>query len=80
MSQTSRKRRHFPVPMRWPRAGNDPARPRHRAQRTVRPLISYNRLPRRLSDASELTSVQIANRILPESHPPPELGASIKSP
>ena len=29
MSQTALERRDFPVPMRWPHAGNDPSRPGH---------------------------------------------------
>ena len=59
MTKTSRERRELPVLMRWPHAGNDFSRPSHRGQRTVRSLISSKRLPRRLSHASKLTSVQI---------------------
>jgi hypothetical protein len=79
MSQTSRKPRHFPVPMRWPRAGNDPARPRHRAQRTVRPLISYNRLPRRLSDAPSSPACRSPTAFC-QHHIDPPSSARIKSP
>jgi hypothetical protein len=80
MTKTSRERRELPVLMRWPHAGNDFSRPSHRGQRTVRSLISSKRLPRRLSHASELTSVQIRR-----PHPvgitfTPELSAAIKSP
>jgi len=32
------ERRHFPVPMRWPHAGNDPSRPGLRGRRAVRSL------------------------------------------
>ena len=80
MSQTSRERRNFPVPMRWLHAGSDPSRPGHYARRTVRSLIRFKRLPRCLFHASNLACVQI---------PPPrpvgvtsniEIGAAIKSP
>jgi hypothetical protein len=80
MSQTSRKRRHFPVPMRWPQAGSDPSRPGHYTRRAVRSLIRFKRLPRCLFHASNLACVRI---------PPPrpvggtsniEIGAAIKSP
>ena len=60
MTKTSRERRHFPVPMRCPYAGNDPG------QRIPRSLISSNRLPRHPSHAVDLTSVQIPRSILPE--------------
>jgi hypothetical protein len=44
MSQTSRERRNFPVPMRWPYAGNDPSRPGLRGRRAVRSLTRFKRL------------------------------------
>jgi hypothetical protein len=80
MSQTSRERRNFPVPMRWPRAGNDPSRPGQRARRAVRSLIRSKRLPRCLLYASNLASgltrrphpVGVTSTIQP--------GAAIKSP
>jgi hypothetical protein len=80
MSQTSRERREFPVPMRWPYAGNDPSRPSHRGHRTLRSLIGSQCSPRRLSHAYDLASVQIHR-----PHPvgitsAPELSAAIKSP
>jgi hypothetical protein len=80
MSQSALERRHFPVPMRWPHAGNNPSRPSHRGQRIVRSLVSSRRLPRRLSHASELACVQI-----PLPRPVGvtsniEIGAAIKSP
>jgi hypothetical protein len=57
MSQTSRERRNFPIPVRWPHAaGNDPSRPGHCARRTVRSLIRSERLPRCLLYASNLAS------------------------
>jgi hypothetical protein len=80
MSQTSRQRRHFPVPMRWPHAGNDPSRPSHRSQRTLSSLISSPRLARRLSHASDLTSVQIRRPHSTSITSTPEIGAGIKSP
>ena len=80
MSQTSRERRHFPVPMRWPHAGNDPSRPSRRAS-THRALVdSFQRLPRRLSHASDLTSVQIRRPHSVGITSTLELGAGIKSP
>ena len=80
MSQTALERRNFPVPMRWPHAGNDPSRPGHCARRTVRSLIRSKRLPRCLLHASNLASVQIRR-----PHPVGvtstlQLGAAIKSP
>ena len=44
MSQTALERRHFPVPMRWLHAGNDPSRPGQRGRRAVRSLIRFKRL------------------------------------
>jgi hypothetical protein len=80
MSQTALERHDFPIPMRWPCAGNDPARPGQRARRTVRLFIRSKRLPRCLLCASNLASALI-------SRPRPvgvtstiELGAAIKSP
>ena len=80
MSQTSRERRNFPVPMRWPHAGSDPSRPGHFGPRTVRSLIRSERLPNCLLRPSNLATVQMRR-------PQPvgvtsilELGAAIKSP
>jgi hypothetical protein len=80
MSQTSRERRNFPVPMRWPHAGSDPSRPGHCARRTVCSLIRSERLPICLLHASNLACVQ-----MPRPRPVGvtstiELGAAIKSP
>jgi hypothetical protein len=80
MSQTSRERRNFPVPIRWPRAGNDPSRPSHCGQRIVRSLISSKRLPKCLSHAYDLTSVQIRQPLSGGITSTHELGAGIKSP
>jgi hypothetical protein len=76
MSQTSRERRDFPVPMRWPYAGSDPSRPGHCGRPTVRPLNRSERLARCPLHAS----VQIRR-----PHPVGvtstlKLGAAIKSP
>ena len=80
MSQTSRERRNFPVPMRWPHAGSDPSRPGHCGRPTVRSLIRSERLPNCLLRPSNLARVQMRR-------PQPvgvtsilELGAAIKSP
>ncbi len=80
MSQTALERRHFPVPMRWLHAGNDPSLPGHCARRIVRSLIRSERLPRCQLYASNLAGVQIRR-----PHPVGvtstlERGAAIKSP
>ena len=80
MSQTSRERRNFPVPMRWPHAGGDLSRPGHCGRRTVRSLIRSKRLPICLLHASNLARVQIR-----PPHPVGvtstlQPGAAIKSP
>jgi len=46
MSQTALERRHVPVPMRWPHAGNDPSRPTRRDRPAVGSLIRFKRLLR----------------------------------
>jgi hypothetical protein len=80
MTKTSRERRHFPVPMRWPHAGSDPSRPSHRGQRTLNSLTSSQRLPKRLSHASNPTSVQIRRPHSTSITSTPEIGVGIKSP
>jgi hypothetical protein len=80
MSQTSRERRNFPIPTRWPHAGSDPSRPGHCGRRTARSLICSKRLPICLLDASDLASAKIRR-----PHPlgvtsTLQLGAAIKSP
>jgi len=80
MSQTALERRHFPVPIRWPDAGNDPSRPDHRDQCPERPLIRSKRTPRCPLQALDLPSIPTRR-----SHPDsvastPELCAAIKSP
>jgi hypothetical protein len=59
MSQTALEHSHFPVPMRWPHAGNDPSRAGQRGRRAVRSLIRFRRLLRCLFHASNLACVQI---------------------
>jgi len=80
MTKTSRERRNFPVPIRWPRAGSDPSRPGHRGQRTTCSLIRSKRLPRCLFQPSDLASVQIRRPLSVGITSTPELGAGIKSP
>jgi len=80
MSQTALERRHVPVPMRWPDAGNDPSRPGHCPRRTARSLIRSERLPTCLLHPSNLARVQMRR-----PHPIGvisilELGTAIKSP
>ena len=80
MSQTTLERRDFPVPMRWPHAGNDPSRPGHCPRRTGRSLIRSKRLPRCLLYASNLACVQILRPRPVGVTSTAELGAAIKSP
>ena len=80
MSQISRERRDFPVPTRWPHAGNDPSRPGHCGRRTVRSFIRSERLPRRPSHASKLASVQIRRPHPVGVTPTLQFGVAIKSP
>ena len=80
MRQTALERRHVPVPMRWPNAGNDPSRPGLRGRRAVRSLIHFKRLLRSLLYASNL-----ASGLIPRPHPVGvtstlQPGAAIKSP
>jgi hypothetical protein len=79
MSQTSRERRNFPVPMRWPQAGSDPSRPGHYARRTVPSLIRSERLPRCPLDTN-LARVQMRPPHSVGVTSIPELGVAIKSP
>jgi hypothetical protein len=79
MTETSRKRRHFPVQMRWPQAGNNPSRLSRRARPSLSALIGSQRLPRRPSPASGL-SMQIRRPHSAEINSITELGNSIKSP
>ena len=80
MSQTALERRHFPVPMRWPHAGNDPSRLGHCDRRTERSLIRSERLPRCLLYASNLACVQIPRPRPVGVTSTTEFGAAIKSP
>jgi hypothetical protein len=80
MSQTALQRRHFPVPMRRPHAGNDLSRPGLRGRHAVRSSIRFKRLLRCLLYASNLASgpirrphpVGVTSTLQP--------GAAIKSP
>jgi len=80
MSQTALERRHFPVPMCWPHAGNDPSRTGHCTRRSVLQLIHSEPLPRGVLNAFDRANVPICR-----PHPggvtfPVELSAGIKSP
>jgi hypothetical protein len=77
MTETSRKRRHFPVPTRWPQAGNNPSRPNRRGRPIVRSLMSSKRLPKRLSQAYDLTRGRIRQPYSNSRASTPELGAAI---
>jgi len=79
MSQTSRKRRHFPVQTRWLQAGNNPSRPSHRARCSLSSLIGSQRLPKRPSPVSGL-SMQIRRPHSAGITSIPKFGTSIKSP
>ena len=76
MTETSRKRRHFPVQTRWPQAGNNPSRLSHRARRSLSSLIGSQHLPRRLSPASG-PSTQTRRLHSADIRSTPELGTSI---
>jgi hypothetical protein len=80
MSQTSRKRRNFPVPMRWAHAGSDLSRPGHCPRRTARSLIRSERLPNCPLHASNLTRVQIRRPYPVGVTSTLQPGAAIKSP
>ena len=80
MSQTTLERRDFPVPMRWPHAGNDPSRPGHCGRRAVRSLIRSKRLPICPLHASNLARVQIRRPRPVGVTSTTEFGAAIKSP
>ena len=79
MTETSRKRRHFPVQTRWPKAGNNPSRPTHRARRSLSSLSASQHLPRRLSPASG-PSTQTRRLHSADIRSTPALGISIQSP
>jgi hypothetical protein len=59
MSQTALEHRNFPVPMRWPHAGNDPSRRGHCPRLTGRSLIRSECLPRCLLHPSNPARVQV---------------------
>ena len=80
MSQTALERRHFPVPMRWPHAGNDPSRPGLCPRRTGRSLIRSKRSPICLLHASNLACVEIRRPLPVGVTSTLQLGAAIKSP
>jgi hypothetical protein len=80
MSQTSRERRSFAVPKRWPRAGNDPSRPGHCPRPTGRSLMRSERLPRCPLHPSNLARVQIRRPRPVGVTSTLQLGAAIKSP
>ena len=80
MSQTSRERRDFRVPIRWPYAGSDPSRPGHCGRPTVRSLIRSERLPTCLLHASNLACVQILRPRPVGVTSTIEIRAAIKSP
>jgi hypothetical protein len=80
MSHTALERRHFPVPMHWPHAGNDLSRPGQRGRRAVRSRTRFKRLLKGLSYASNL-----ARGLIRRPHPVGvtstiQPGAAIKSP
>ena len=80
MSQTALERRDFPVPMRWPHAGNDPSRPGLRGRPTVRSLTRFKRLLKGLLYTSYLASVLIRRPQRVGVTSILELSAAIKSP
>jgi hypothetical protein len=77
MTQNSRERRELPVLMRWSYAGNDTSRHNRRGQPIVRSLMSSKRLPKRPSQAYDLTRVRIRQPYSNSRASTPELGAAI---
>jgi hypothetical protein len=77
MTQTSRERRELPVLMRWSYAGNDTSRHNRHGQPIVRSLMSSKRLPKRPSQAYDLTRVRIRQPYSNSRASTPELGAAI---
>ena len=80
MSQTSRKRGGFPIPIRWLRAGGDLSRPNSIHHRRDRALMRSEPPPKCLLHPADLRYPQT-----PSSNPVSvtsiiELGASINSP
>ena len=80
MSQTSSRPRSFPFPMRWLRAGSDPARSAHGLQCAACPLAHSEPALTCPSCARGIAGASIRR-----SHPPcvtftAEVGARIKSP
>jgi hypothetical protein len=80
MSQTSNRHRSCPVPMRWLRAGSDPARSAYHLRRAKCPFAHSEHALRCPSYARGVACASIRR-----SHPPcliftAEVGARIKSP
>ena len=62
MSQTSCKRRGFPIPMRWLHTGGDLSRPNHIYPYTDRTLIRSEHQPKCLSHSPDLACDHICRR------------------
>ena len=80
MSQTSCKRRGFPIPMRWLHAGGDLSRPNHIYPYTDRTLIRSEHQPKCLLHSPDLAYVQICSWRRPGVPPIIDIGAGIKDP
>lgn len=80
MSQTSRDRRHFPAPMRWLCAGNDPSRSIHGHQCGERPLRRSNPASKCPLYAHDLACLHLRDSCPACVASTIEVGAGIKSP
>jgi hypothetical protein len=80
MSQTSRKRCGFPVPMRWLHAGGDLSRPNSIHQCGDRALMRSEHPPKCLLHSADLLYVQTRRSNPVSVTSVIELGAGIKSP
>jgi len=80
MSQTSRERYGFSVPMRWLHAGSDLSRPNGIHQGADRTFIRSERLPKCLPHSADLPYRQTRRSNPISITSIIELGAGIKSP
>ena len=84
MSQISRERRGFPIPMRWLRAGGDLSQPNHIHQCTDRTLMRSEptkmNQPKCRLHSPDLADVQICSWRRSGVPPTIDIRAGIKSP
>ena len=80
MSQTSCKRRGFPIPLRWLHAGGDLSRPNHIHQCTDRVSLRSEHPPKALSHSADLPYNHTRTSHPVSVRPIIKLGAGIKNP